>query len=147
MKKSELKAIIKEEIAKMYGSDDAIQKGVERAFRFTPPTSGKGNVLGLPLERLEDYNRLPDTKSEADLSSRNYMYLPSVTKPDAETQIYSKEQAQEWLRSFMTQFGAEGDVVRFAKGQVVNNPKFDEFRNAGKASIASFYDKLKYKGD
>ena len=144
MKKSELKAIIKEEIAKMYGSDDAIQRSVNKIFGTK---SGKENILGLPLERLEDYNRLPDTKSEANLSSRNYMYLPSVTKPDAETQIYSKEQAQEWLRSFMTQFGAEGDVVRFAKGQVVNSPKFDEFRNAGKASIASFYDKLKYKGD
>lgn len=45
MKKSELKAIIKEEIAKMYGSDDAIQKGVERAFRFTPPTNSPGNIL------------------------------------------------------------------------------------------------------
>ena len=45
MKKSELKAIIKEEIAKMYGSDDAIQKGVEKAFRFTPPTNSPGNIL------------------------------------------------------------------------------------------------------
>ena len=144
MKKSELKAIIKEEIAKMYGNDDAIQRSVNKIFGTK---SGKENILGLPLERLEDYNRLPDTKSEADLSSRNYMYLPSVTKPDAETQIYSKEQAQEWVRDFMNKFGAEDDIVRIANGQVTNSPKFDEFRNAGKASIASFYDKLKYKGD
>ena len=36
MKKSELKAIIKEEIAKMYGSDDAIQKELKELLDSHP---------------------------------------------------------------------------------------------------------------
>lgn len=147
MKKSELKALIKEEIAKMYGSDDAIQRSVNKVFGTKQSSPSKKNIFGLPLERLEDYNRLPNTKANADLSSRNYMYLPSTTKPDADIQIYSKEQAQEWVRDFMSKFGAEDDIVRIANGQVTNSPKFDEFRKSGKAGVASFYDKSEFKGD
>lgn len=147
MKKSELKAIIKEEIAKMYGSDDAIQSSVNKIFGTK---SGKENIFGLPLEKLEGYDKLPNTRAEANLSSRNYIFLPSIENPgSATTYIHSKEEAQEWAEKFKNKFGIDDDVIRFEKDKignfkVINSPKYNEEAGIESKVASSFYDKLKF---
>ena len=153
MKKSELRSLIREEIkksiAQMYGSDEEIQKSVNKIFKTG--NSSKSNTLGLPLEKLSGYDKLPNTRAEADLSSRNYILLPSLRNTGAKTYIYSKEEAQEWSNNFIDQYGIDGDKILFINtntgADVINSPGYKGDKESTSKSISSFYDRLNYKGD
>jgi hypothetical protein len=124
MKKSELKKLIKEEIKSVLEAEDPSMSGLKKAMGFEK-SSGEGNKMGLPLEKLPGYDTL---------DNGGQIMLPDTSDPDASVMISSKDRAKEWLDTFMKKYGVEGNTVRFktivkGKYDVINSKKFSDWRS------------------
>lgn len=164
MKLSQIKQIIKEEVAKAVSE---IDKNRELNDKFAaavgfkaPAPGGPENVQGLPLEKLPDYAQLPDTRDDAMemIMAKKIikkLLLPSEADSNARQVISSKEEAQEWVKKFTNKWMDPGaDKIRFSFNEIGNpvviNAKKDYYEWAGISARAAqeFYDEpTKYKGD
>ena len=136
MKKSQLRQIIQEEIKSVLEAEDPSMSGLKKAMGFEK-SGGEGNKMGLPLEKLPEYNAL---------DNGGQMLLPDTSDPDASVVITSKDRAKEWLDTFMKKYGVEGDTVRFktivkGKYNVINSEKFSDWRKKGLENIGKYMEK------
>jgi hypothetical protein len=171
MKLSEFKQIIKEEIKavlELDGVNRTINDKFKAAMKFTSPEGGPGNKMGLPLEKLQTYNDLPETDREVPKKDMRYIdtfiILPSVSGENGF--IYSKEKAKKWLDAYKAMY--KGEEPRFktkrisiagkdniVSGEIISSEylehqqKMKDYEKSPEyhANVQSFYDKLKYKGD
>jgi hypothetical protein len=105
--------------------------------------------MGLPLEKLPGYSKLPEEGNSGD----DRITLPNVTIADAGINLYSKEKVKEWEMEFMKKWGLKPgeDKIRFSSKipyKVINaSDKYYKWKSGETAAASSFYDKLGYKGD
>ena len=128
---------------------------------FTPPApGGKENRVAYKLEELPGYKQLPDTREESyklNLVDRNKirLLLPTHDSSHASKVIFSKEEAQEWLKEFMSRWKPRKGETEFRFAiNTIGNPEivnaedeYYEWKDISTKNILSFYKSLKYKGD
>jgi hypothetical protein len=154
MKKSELRQIIQEEIKAVLEIDNEVNRTINDKFKekmgFKSPEGGSNNKMGLPLEKLPGYSKLPEEGNSGD----DRITLPNLTIADAGINIYSKEKAKEWEMKFMKKWGlAPGeDKIRFSTKipfNIINaSDKYNKWKAGEIMTKGAAYDKLgSYKGD
>jgi hypothetical protein len=168
MKKSELKQIIQEEVKSILEAEDPINAALKKAIGFVPPTGGKGNRLGLPLEKLPTYNDLPETDKEVPRKDMRYIdifiLVPNIGAENGF--LYSKEKAKKWVDTYKSTYNGEeprftterisiagkDNIVRgtlVSDEYLAHQKRIKDYEESPEyqEAVQRFYDSLKYKGD
>jgi hypothetical protein len=120
MKKSEIKQLIREEFKDILNeTEDPFNIAMNNLNKRVGISKGTGNTMGLPVEKLPNYNELPD--SYDDQGEKNIL-LPSTERGDASERVYSKAGVADWVSEFMKKFGVdEGqDKIKFILDKLKN---------------------------
>jgi len=151
MKKSEIKQLIREEFKDILNeTEDPFNIAMNNLNKRVCISKGTGNTMGLPVEKLPNYNELPD--SYDDQGEKNIL-LPSTERGDASERVYSKAGVADWVSEFMKKFGVdEGqDKIKFIldknKVKVINSKKFNDWQKSSDNNVGDFYQRLNHKGD
>lgn len=96
-------------------------------------TSQPNGINGLDILNHEPFNTLPNSSAEVDWNNRNDVFLPSLQHGDSLTQVFSKDEVVDYVKSFTEKNGEEpvfslnSSAVWFDKIKIMN-PSFNEKR-------------------
>lgn len=144
MKLSKIQQIIKEEVAKAISEvNDEYGKAMDKfkeKVGFKEPTGGPGNQLKvLPLEKLPNYDQLPETEEEVKDSPVKVLVNPHI-RIEGVGSIFSKEaakKAKKQIQDYWTEDHSEPlftyRMKKLSKDEYTNEITFAELANGNEA--------------
>jgi hypothetical protein len=123
MKHSELRQLVREELSKVLNEnqfEDEINSNFQDKVGFNGPDPSTKNIM--KYETLPGYSELPESRKDIDWKNRKNILLPSSFDPNADDQLFSKEDVKEWYKDFVTkfkeapQFKVEGTKIKVLNG-------------------------------
>ena len=134
-----LRRIIKEEIRSVLEEQDPSQTALDTIARsigvkgISGPSKNKFIV-----DKLPNYNMLPDLRKDIDYKKRIAVYLPSVDGGISTSALYSKEDIKNWMDKFKETFGESPKFEVSGEEVKVTNPKFIERQGMSKNAMGGF---------
>jgi hypothetical protein len=134
-----LKRIIKEEIRSVLEEQDPSQSALNVIAREigVEPTSGPSKNKFI-VDKLPNYNMLPDLRKDIEYKKRIAVYLPNVNGSISTSALYSKEDVKNWIEQFKEIFGEAPKFEVSGEEVKVTNPKFIERQYMSKNAVGGF---------